>query len=281
MPSPRRKLSRPFRSPSTEAETPAAADAEGVAPVSPPDSGSSSASVPSPVDAAMPDAGAAAAPAVGPVPAPPPGPADGELLDAHEPILEPMTEYELAPEALLEPDGGGDTAFAADLDRAVTDFGASRPPVRTCEWCNRELPDPMPPTCPNCGAPLAPAEPDLEIPGLTTMSMEALYARQLAETKRQGAAAATPPAAATPAAATDQPGTGEGPAGLMGVQLEGSAQQEAVRPPDDQVRRMMLQMEIEQVRGPLQGEDVAPETAETPEAPAAPDAADAAGDETG
>jgi len=208
-----------------------------------------------PVEPVAPPTAAPVSPPPEPVaPVAPPFPADagGELLDAHEPFLEPVSEYELRPEVLLEPDGGGDTAFAQDLDRSVVDFGTSRPPARSCEWCNTPLPEPVPAACPNCGAPLAPAEPDLEIPGLTTMSMEAVLARQRAEARRQaGGTSATPvspPAQAGPAA-----GSGVAP----DLQLDEPTVEEAVKPPDDQVRLMMLQMELEELRHSLPREALA------------------------
>jgi hypothetical protein len=237
MPSPRRKLSRPFRSgPSEAAPAPTAAPGEHAAPPEP---------------AAAPPVEPAAPPeSLPPSATPAPAPAGGELLDAHEPFLEPASEYELRPEVLLEPDGGGDVAFAQDLDSSVADFGASRPPSRSCEWCNTPLPEPAPATCPTCGAPLAPVEPDLEIPGLTTMSMEAAFARQRAEARRQGGGSSAGPSAAAPVGAS--PGA---PAPAPGVSpeltLDEPTVEEAVKPPDDQVRRMMLQIELEQLRSSL------------------------------
>lgn len=274
MPSPRRKLSRPFRSGSAGAapgETPAPPDAETepAAAESPPPAGQASllaeqaappAEPAAPPVAQDPPLAEPAPPVATPVPpvagGPVPPVAGGELLDVHEPFLEPLSEYELRPEALLEPDGGGDMAFAEDLDRSVVDFGASRPPARSCEWCNTSLADPAPSACPNCGAPLTPAEPDLEIPGLTTMSMEAVFARQRVEARRQGGGSganpASPPAQAAPVA-----GSGSVSGAVPGLQLDETTVEEAVKPPADQVRRMMLQIEIEQLRNNLQREGLA------------------------
>jgi hypothetical protein len=199
-----------------------------------------------------------AAPAV---PEPPPAAAlppervaDEPLLEHGQPMLEPLTAYELSPKILL---AGGDRAFAADLDPEVRDFGSTRNIVRVCEWCNTPLSDPDAAQCPSCGANLKPLEPDQEIPGLTTMSLEAELARRRAEAQQQatsnasngilrsagsilGTGRATTPAA--PAVVTSQ-----------GLQLDDATIEEAIRPPDDAVRRAMLQLEIEALKAQAPG----------------------------
>jgi len=189
---------------------------------------------------------------------PPVGPVAGEpLLEHGQPMLEPLTAYELAPSALLAADGGGDRAFAADLGPTVRDFGSTRSSVRVCEWCNTPLSDPDAAQCPSCGANLKPLEPDTEIPGLTTMSLEAELARRRAEAQQQatsnapggilrsagsilGAGRTSPPPA--PAVVTPE-----------GLQLDDASIEEAIRPPDDAVRRAMLELEIEALKAQAPG----------------------------
>jgi hypothetical protein len=198
-------------------------------------------------------------PAVNAAGAPPPAdPVAGEpLLEHGQPMLEPLTAYELAPKVLLAPDGGGDRAFAANLDATVKDFGSTRNAVRVCEWCNTPLPDPDAAQCPTCGANLKPLEPDAEIPGLTTMTLEAELARRRAEAQQQatsnagggilrsagsilGGARAVPPS--TPAAVTQE-----------SLDLDDATIEEAIRPPDDSVRRAMRQLEIEALQAQAPG----------------------------
>ena len=201
----------------------------------------------------------AAPPPVTAAAAPPPAePVAGEpLLEHGQPMLEPLTAYELAPNALLAPDGGGDRAFAADLDATVKDFGSTRNAVRVCEWCNTPLSDPDAAQCPSCGANLKPLEPDAEIPGLTTMTLEAELARRRAEAQQQatsnagggilrsagsilGSARPVPPP--TPAPVTQE-----------SLELDDASIEEAIRPPDDAVRRAMLQLEIEALQAQAPG----------------------------
>ncbi|HTS14205.1 MAG TPA: zinc ribbon domain-containing protein [Candidatus Sulfotelmatobacter sp.] len=182
--------------------------------------------------------------------------AQESLLEHGQPMLEPLTAYELAPQVLLAPDGGGDRAFAADLDPTVRDFGSTRSIARVCEWCNTPLPDADAATCPHCGANLKPMEPDAEIPGLTTMTLEAELARRRAEAQQQATSNAGGgilrsagsilgggrPAAPAPAVVTPQ-----------SLQLDDQAVEEAIRPPDDAVRRAMLQLEIEALQAQAPG----------------------------
>jgi len=199
----------------------------------------------------------AAAPAAATAVTPPRASAAEPLLEHGQPLLEPLTSYELSPDALLGPDGGGDRAFAANLDPAVRDFGSTRSIVRVCEWCNTPLSDPDAAQCPSCGANLKPLEPDTEIPGLTTMSLEAVLARRRAEAQQQatsnapggilrsagsilGTGRATTPSA--PAVVTPE-----------GLQLDDASIEEAIRPPDDAVRRAMLQLEIEALKAQAPG----------------------------
>ncbi|MGZ6260301.1 MAG: hypothetical protein ACXWPO_09130 [Candidatus Limnocylindrales bacterium] len=259
MPSVRRKPGRASRPATPETTPDAAAPAEGSAPEDAPTP--AAAVTPEPPTPAAPQPAASSAGPAAPVQAPvvprpapavpPPAPAapvTNELLDEREPMLEPATEYELAPQLLLEPDAGGDATFTGNLDQSVLEFGASRQPARACEWCNTPLEDATAATCPTCGAPLQPVQPDLEIPGLTTMSLEAALARQRAEARRQGEGRTTlaglRPGAAAPASSAQS----------QAVPLDEETVQEAVKPPDEEVRRLMLEMELRELRDTLEEE---------------------------
>ncbi len=189
---------------------------------------------------------------------PPERVADEPLLEHGQPMLEPLTAYELSPKVLLAPDGGGDRAFAADLDPEVRDFGSTRNTVRVCEWCNSPLSDPDAAQCPSCGANLKPLEPDQEIPGLTTMSLEAELARRRAEAQQQATSNASGGIlrSAGSILGTGRAATPPTPSVVVtpeGLQLDDATIEEAIRPPDDAVRRAMLQLEIEALRAQAPG----------------------------
>ncbi len=183
-------------------------------------------------------------------------PAGGELLDAHEPLLEPETEYELPPEALLAPDAGGDRAFVANLDPSVLEFGTARASTSACQWCNAPLPDATAATCPSCGASLRPAQADLEVPGLTTSTA----ARQVPRGGEVLPPGTEPPVAPPPSPSpTGQGALLEGALPPVDLQLDEATVQEAVKPPDLEVRRLMLEMELEQLRAEQESEPAARE----------------------
>jgi hypothetical protein len=80
------------------------------------------------------------------------------------------------------------------------------------------------------------------------MSLEAALARQRAEARRQGEGRTTlaglRPGAAAPASSTpSQP-----------VPLDEETVQEAIKPPDEEVRRLMLEMELRELRDTLEQE---------------------------
>lgn len=226
---PNRKPAVNTLSPSADANEASAAPPDPLAPSAPP---------PAPVADADPAVAVAVAVA--------PAASHEPILERGQPMLEPLTAYELSPKILLGPDGGGDRAFAADLDESVRDFGSTRNMVRVCEWCNTPLADAEAATCPSCGANLKPVEPDAEIPGLTTMTLEAVLARRRAEAQQQATSnAATRLFRGAPAA---PPVTS--PASL---QLDDATIEEAIKPPDDAVRRAMIQLEIEALQAHAPG----------------------------
>ncbi len=201
---------------------------------------------------------AAAAPEPPQAAAPPERVADEPLLEHGQPMLEPLTAYELSPKVLLAADGGGDRAFAPDLDPEVRDFGSTRNIVRVCEWCNTPLSDPDAAHCPSCGANLKPLEPDQEIPGLTTMSLEAELARRRAEAQQQATSNASGGILRSAGSLLGTGRSGTSPAAPAvvtpeGLQLDDATIEEAIRPPDDAVRRAMLQLEIEALKAQAPG----------------------------
>lgn len=176
--------------------------------------------------------------------------ASGELLDAHEPLLAPETEYELPPETLLAPDAGGDRAFVGGLEASVLEFGAARPSARVCQWCNAELPDAGAATCPSCGASLRSTQPDVEIPGLTTSAAATAGGPRLQIPSTGPTAPAVRGAGPLPA---EQP-LPEGTLPPVDLELDEETVHAAVQPPDSEVRRLMLEMELEQLRAEREGE---------------------------
>ena len=131
----------------------------------------------------------------------------------------------------------GDEAFAPTLDPEVLSFGETKPQALVCGWCNQPLPGPDLERCPHCDANLTPADESIVVPGVTTLSEEAAHLLELAEVKRQREAArrgetmlasprSGPPLAPVPAPAA--------------AEIEA-----ALRPPDDEVRRVMRELELE------------------------------------
>ncbi len=165
------------------------------------------------------------------------------------------------------------TAFKPGLDPDTLNFGLDKPAPTVCQWCNTLLDDPTVSTCPHCGAALQPVEPDVEVPGLTTVTPEARAAQARAERKlvevTQGrslgrsllAGGAAPPAAP----------------GLLGSEDE-AIQAGSFQPPDPQVQDVIRRMEIEAL---LARQNLAPLPDETVDETGAGDVTGAAGDETG
>jgi hypothetical protein len=130
-----------------------------------------------------------------------------------------------------------DTAFAEHLDPETLAFGAPKPQAIVCQWCNGPLETDALEVCPHCGSRLKPTDDDLVVPGVTTLSAEAARALELVEIQRNreaaktGQAMYTTPSLASAAAVVPAP--------------DEATVEAANRPPDDQVRRLMLEMELE------------------------------------
>ncbi len=131
----------------------------------------------------------------------------------------------------------GDVAFAEDLDPETLAFGAPKPQAIVCQWCNGPLESDGLELCPHCGSRLKPTDEDLVVPGVTTLSAEAARALELVEIQRNREAAKSGQAMyTTPSLASAQ----------SVVPAPDEATVEAAnRPPDDEVRRVMLEMELE------------------------------------
>jgi hypothetical protein len=130
-----------------------------------------------------------------------------------------------------------DTEFSEDLDPETRAFGAAKPQAIVCQWCNGPLDSADLDVCPHCGSRLKPTEEDLVVPGVTTLSVEAARALELVEIQRNREAAKAGEAMyATPSLA--------GAAAVVPAPDE-AAVEAATRPPDEEVRRLMLQMELE------------------------------------
>jgi len=159
-----------------------------------------------------------------------------------------------------------DEAFAPTLDPEVLTFGETKPQALVCGWCNQPLPGPDLERCPHCDANLKPADDSIVVPGVTTLSEEAAHLLELAEVKRQREAArrgetmlasprSGPPVAPVPAPAA--------------AEIEA-----ALRPPDDEVRRVMRELELDARRAaatrepPLPEEEIEVEARQEPEPPA-------------
>ena len=146
--------------------------------------------------------------------------------------LEPIAEAAAAAGA-----GEVDTAFSEDLDPETRAFGAPKPQAIVCQWCNGPLDSDDLEICPHCGSRLKPTEEDLVVPGVTTLSADAARALELVEIQRNreaaksGQAMYTTPSLASAAAVVPAP--------------DEATVEAANRPPDEEVRRVMLQMELE------------------------------------
>lgn len=172
-------------------------------------------------------------------------------------------------------DGGIDTTFSAALGSTVRDFGQTRPQRTLCPWCAAPLADPEAETCPTCGTRLQPIQADLEIPGLTSITPEARALLAKVEVTRLREAMKRGEVVPRPGPTIAQPETALPPASPP-VLTESEAEA-AVQPPDDAVRRLMLEMEIEARRAAIdramQPLDMGDAPVPAPRTPAAPDAA--------
>ena len=163
---------------------------------------------------------------------------------AEEPVTEP--EVDVGADADAAPPLGsdlgdegdeGDVAFAEDLDPETLAFGAPKPQAIVCQWCNGPLESDDLELCPHCGSRLRPTDEDLVVPGVTTLSAEAARALELVEIQRNREAAKSGQAMyTTPSLATAQ--------SIVPAPDEATVEA-ANRPPDDEVRRVMLEMELE------------------------------------
>lgn len=148
-----------------------------------------------------------------------------------------VDELETVAERVAASDDDGDLAFAEHLDPETLAFGAPKPQTLVCQWCNGALETADLEVCPHCGSRLRPTDVDLVVPGVTTLSAEAARALELVEIQRNreaaktGQAMYTTPSLATAAAVIPAP--------------DEATVEAANRPPDEEVRRVMLEMELE------------------------------------
>ena len=160
---------------------------------------------------------------------------------AEEPGTGTELEADADADAALPPgsdlDDEGDVAFAEDLDPETLAFGAPKPQAIVCQWCNGPLESDGLELCPHCGSRLKPTDEDLIVPGVTTLSAEAARALELVEIQRNREAAKSGQAMyTTPSLASAQ--------SVVPAPDEATIDA-ADRPPDDEVRRVMLEMELE------------------------------------
>lgn len=163
---------------------------------------------------------------------------------AEEPVTEPEVDVGADADAatplgsdLGDEGAEGDVAFAEDLDPETLAFGAPKPQAIVCQWCNGPLESDDLEVCPHCGSRLRPTDEDLVVPGVTTLSAEAARALELVEIQRNREAAKSGQAMyTTPSLATAQ--------SIVPAPDEATVEA-ANRPPDDEVRRVMLEMELE------------------------------------
>jgi len=171
-------------------------------------------------------------------PAPPADQPDGAAeVAAPDPVATLVDELEPIAEAAAAGGPEVDTTFNEDLAPETLAFGAPKPQAIVCQWCNGPLESDDLEVCPHCGSRLKPTEEDLVVPGVTTLSSEAARALELVEIQRNreaakaGQAMYTTPSLASAAAVVPAP--------------DEATVEAANRPPDDEVRRVMLQMELE------------------------------------
>lgn len=173
-------------------------------------------------------------------PAEPPTDASGAAAEdiAAESVEELVEELEPIAEAAAAADAREvDTAFSEDLDPETLAFGAPKPQAIVCQWCNGPLDAEDLDVCPHCGSRLKPTDEALVVPGVTTLSSDAARALELVEIQRNREAAKSGQAMyVTPSLASA--------AAIVPAPDEATVEA-ANRPPDEEVRRLMLQMELE------------------------------------
>jgi hypothetical protein len=150
---------------------------------------------------------------------------------------------------VTEPDAA---VFDAKLDPEVLHFGETKPQATVCPWCGEGLPTTDLEVCPHCGALLKPSDEAAEVPGVTTLSPEAVRMLEVAEEKRRRKLEPRRKAI------TDIAGSVAAP-----VTMDPDQEAAALQPPDAEVRRAMLELEASARRG---SELVAPPVAEPPPA---------------
>ncbi|HEX5465387.1 MAG TPA: hypothetical protein VFW92_01800 [Candidatus Limnocylindrales bacterium] len=180
---------------------------------------------------------------------------------------EAEVETEPASEAQVPRDDGGiDWSFSADLASEVRDFGRDRPSTTVCQWCGAGLPDPAAETCPSCHGRLRPVQADLEVPGLTALGPEARAIQARIEVARLREAARRGEIVPQAASAAQ-----EAPPPIPPPVLGETELVAAVQPPDEAVRRVMLEMEVAARRSALEREMQPLEMGDQPESAATPD----------
>ena len=130
-----------------------------------------------------------------------------------------------------------DAAFIEALDPATRAFGETKPQAVVCQWCNGTLESAELTTCPHCGSLLRPVDENLVVPGVTTLSPDAARRLEIVEVQRQREAARR--GEALYVAPTLEPSIGVVPA------PDAATIDAALRPPDDEVRRLMREMELD------------------------------------
>jgi hypothetical protein len=124
--------------------------------------------------------------------------------------------------------------FAQTLDPEVLRFGETKPPAAICPWCGQPLPAADLDACPHCQALLKPADAALEVPGVTTLSQDALRILEIAEAKKRRKARGRFRTVA------DEPIMP-----IVPVSPDADEEIAAIQPPDAEVRRVMRQLEYE------------------------------------
>src|ERR1700675_940278 len=127
---------------------------------------------------------------------------------------------------MTEPDAA---VFDAKLDPEVLHFGETKPQAAICPWCGEGLSKADLEACPHCGALLKPSEDALEVPGVTTLSPEAVRMMEVAEEKRRRKLEPRRKATANVASSVDAADT-----------MDWDQEAAALQPPDAEVRRAML-----------------------------------------
>jgi hypothetical protein len=162
------------------------------------------------------------------------------------------------------------TAFKPGLDPDTLNFGLDKPASTVCQWCNALLDDPTVSTCPHCGAALQPVEPDVEVPGLTTMTPEARAAQARVERRLLEASQTRSLGKALLGGGAVDAGS---PLADLVPSDEEAMQAGSFQPPDPTVQDVIRRMEIEAL---LARQNLAPRVPdETVEADQAADAAEA------